>query len=88
MCTECPDTSFLLGAQRGSEQKEEVISRQGSAFGCLFWGTGENSSHVIVILGEMGKGEVREKVASKSHTPFGICSDYSCRYLGWCLTGR
>lgn len=59
-----------------------MISRQGSAFRCLFWGTGENNSHVIVIMGEMGKAETREKVASKSHAVFWICSDYSCRYLG------
>lgn len=35
-----------------------MISRQGSGFLCLFCGTGENNSHVIVILGGMGKGEV------------------------------
>lgn len=56
-----------------------MISRQGSAFRCLFWGTGENNSHVIVIMGEMGKAETREKVASKSHAVVWICSDYSCR---------
>lgn len=86
--SECPEKKHLsLGAQTESEEKGEVISRQESAFGYLFWGAGENS-RVIVILGEMGKGEAREKVSFKSHAVFWICSDYSCRYLCWCLTGR
>lgn len=63
------------------------MSRQGTAFGCLFWGTGENNGRVV-ILGKMGKGEVRKKVASKSHAAFWMRSDYSCRYQGWRLTGR
>lgn len=86
--SECPEKKHLsLGAQTESEEKGEVISRQESAFGYLFWGAGENS-RVIVILGEMGKGEAREKVSFKSHAVFWICSDYSCRYLCWRLTGR
>lgn len=40
-----------------------MISRRVSAFGHLFWGTGENNSHVIVILSEMGK----EKRGRKRH---------------------
>lgn len=43
---------------------------------------------VIVILGEMGKGEVREKMSFKSRAVFWICSDYSCRDLCWHLTDR
>lgn len=80
--------NLFLDTQKDSEEKGDVISRQGSAFGYLFWRAGENSSRVIVILGEMGKGEVREKVSFKSHAVFWICSDYSCRYLCWRLTGR
>lgn len=80
--------NLFFDAQQDSEEKGEVISRQESAFGYLFWGADENSSHVIVILGEMGKGEVREKVSLKSHAVFWICSDYSCQSLCWCLLGR